>query len=182
MAFLDIRVTVKGDKVLVEKLGAYSRAITAEALPRALRKIAAGTAREAMKNLQGPARGVHSKRARRSGRQRAVAGSPGLAGGYPVPRVTGNLLRLLRWLGPGRSVSTSGVKSVSKTFATGPLEAVVFDSALYAGAIHGGFGSSAKYGARPYLDDAFRSFNAGSASAQAVDFELGKTKRSHGLE
>jgi hypothetical protein len=70
-------------------------------------------------------------------------------GGYPVPIRTGHLRRLLDFVPPGKSKSKTG-----KTFTAGPMEAVVFNSAEYASAIHDGAGSSKKFGRRPYLDDA----------------------------
>lgn len=171
--FLGINVTVEGDKVIIEGLENYSRAISEKAIPCALKVIASGTAREALNWLSGPVRGVASRTARKSGRQRAVAQKPELAGGYPVPRVTGNLRRLLRWLDPGQSRGD---------FSAAPFEAIVYDSAEYARVIHEGAGSSAQFGARPFLDDAFLAFNAGDNVSLILEEKITEAKKDSGLE
>ncbi|MFQ5737139.1 MAG: hypothetical protein ACE5GY_09825 [Thermodesulfobacteriota bacterium] len=169
---LGINVTVEGDRVVIEGLGRYERGIRERALPNALRRIASGTARKAVDRLSGPRRGLATVTAR-SGRKRAVPQRPDLAGGYPVPRLTGNLRRLLSWIGPGRA---------KEGFSTGPFEAMVFDSAQYAMQIHEGKGSSEKYGPRRFLDDAFDEFNAGARAAAIIEGELNKEAIRNGLE
>lgn len=94
-----------------------------------------------------------------------LSGSSASVGGYPVPIITGNLRRLLDWLKPGAS---------KDGFTAGPLEAVVYNSAEYARTIHEGWGSSAKFGARPYLTDAFKRFNQGEKAAEIVMEEIDK--------
>ncbi len=168
---LDISVRVDGDKVVIEGLEKFSEAITGKAIPAGMTRIAAGTARLALARLTGPARGMKTIMAR-SGRQRAVAMREELAGGYPVPRVTSNLLRLQSYIGPGES---------RDGFSTGPMESVVFNSAEYAAAIHEGRGSSAKYGPRRFLDDAFEEFNRDAGAARVLEEEIEKVRKESGL-
>lgn len=167
---LDVSVRVEGDKVVLEGLENYSEGIQSRAIPAALKVIAGGTAREALNFLSGPARGLKTVTSK-GGRQRAV--SQGTAGGYPVPRLTGNLRRLLSWIGPNTS---------KKGFSTGPLEAMIFDSAEYARVIHEGSGSSAKFGPRPFLDDAFEAFNRGERVKTVIEQKIAEEKRTSGLE
>lgn len=165
---LGINVIVEGDKVVIEGFNRLSHNITDKAVPRALSRIAQGTAVEALANLTGPKRGLKTVTSKK-GRQRAVGQKGELAGGYPVPMLTGNLRRLLGFVMPGRTKSSNG-----KTFTAGPMEAIVFDSAEYAMTIHEGRGSSAKYGRRPFMDDAFKTFNAGARTKAIMEEEIAK--------
>lgn len=167
---LDVSVRIEGDRVVLEGLDKYSQGIQSRAIPGALKVIAGGTAREALNFLSGPARGLKTVTSK-GGRQRAV--SQGAAGGYPVPRLTGNLRRLLSWIGPN---------SAKEGFSTGSHEAMVFDSAEYARVIHDGTGSSAKYGPRPFLDDAFKAFNQGGKVKAVIEQKIAEEKRRSGLE
>lgn len=169
---LDVSVRIDGDRVVLEGLEHYSEGIKSRAVPEALRVIAGGTAREALNLLSGPARGLRTVTSK-GGRQRAVAQNIEAAGGYPVPRLTGNLRRLLSWIGPNSS---------KEGFSTGAYEATVFDSAEYARVIHAGTGSSAKYGPRPFLDDAFERFNTGERARMIVEQKIVEEKAKSGLE
>ena len=169
---LDVSVRIEGDRVVLEGLEKYSLGITSRAIPEALRVIAGSTAREALGLLTGPARGLRTITSK-DGRQRAVAQNPEAAGGYPVPRLTGNLRRLLSWIGPNSS---------KEGFSTGAREAVVYDSAEYARVIHEGTGSSSKYGPRPFLDDSFEAFNRGERARRVIEEKIAEEKAKSGLE
>lgn len=80
-----------------------------------------------------------------------LSGAAGSPGAYPVPVVTGNLRRLLDWLGPNSQKS-----SEDGSYATGPLEVLIYDAAAYADVIHDGTYSSTKFGPREYLSDPMR--------------------------
>ena len=138
---------MEGHKVLLHGLEEFARDVP-EVVQDGLSEIVDRVQIEAIANLQGPRRGLKTKKAK-SGRKRAVAGKPELAGASPVPRVSGNLLRLLDRVKPGRSKSSNGL-----TFKAGYLEGIIFNSAEYADVIHSGTGSSKRYGPRPYITDA----------------------------
>ena len=91
------------------------------------------------------------------------------SGGYPVPIRSGWLKKELAWLRPGESKSGE-VGSVT----AGEDEFLVFDSASYALAVFEGFGSSAKYGPRNAIMDAFEYFNHGGQIQQLVGEEVRK--------
>jgi len=167
-----ISVSMEGGKVLIEDLERYSVAIKEKAMPGALSIVAEGIAKEAQKLLRGPKRGVKTVIAKKSGRQRAVGRNPQLAGGYPVPRMAGNLLHLMDWLKPNHSKGA---------FSTGPFEAVVFNSAEYARVIHQGTGSSAKFGERPFLDDAVMAFNESVGIKKVFEEKIAEVRSENGL-
>lgn len=171
-----IYVTIEGSKVVVNGLTNLFLNIQKKAIPRGLRRIVKGSATEALQLLSGPKRGLKTVTAKKSGRQRAVAQKPELAGGYPVPRMAGFLRRALDWLFPGQSKSANGL-----SFSAGPMEGLLYNSALYAGQIHEGKGSSSRYGPRPFLDDAFKAFNQGGGAAKAMEEEIAKEVKSSGL-
>lgn len=173
---LAINVKIDGEKIHIEGLERYSDNIHLKAIPRALRRTVKGSIVEALKLLEGPKRGLKTIRAKKSGRQRAVAQKPEAAGRYPVPRVTGHLKRQQDWLGPGRSKTANDI-----TFATGPMEALMYNSAEHAGWIHEGKGSSAKYGARRFQDDAFKNFNSGGKVKNIFEEEIAKEAADSGL-
>ena len=173
---LGINVTIDGERVVIEGLENLSDNIKSKAIPRGIRRIVKGTASIALeKFLSGPVRGLKSKTSK-GGRQRAVAGKPELAGGYPVPRLSGTLKRLLGWLFPGQSKSSNGL-----SYNAGPMEGLVYDSALHAGIIHEGTGSSKKYGPRRFLDDAFSAFNRGARTTLIMEDEIEKEITASGL-
>ncbi len=95
------------------------------------------------------------------------------AGAYPVPIVTGNLRRLLDWLKPGERKGE---------FKAGNLEGIVYDTAEYADAIHQGTGSSAKFGARPFITDGFERFNKGDRLAEIAAEEIEAEARKKGFK
>lgn len=164
---LGLNVTLKGEKVVLDGLTSFAHNIRAKAIPRGLRRIVKGTAAEALQNfLTGPVRGFKTKTSS-SGRQRAVAQKPELAGGYPVPMLSGNLRRLLGWVFPGQTKLSNNL-----TFEAGPMEALIFDSAEYAMTIHEGTDSSSEYGPRPFMDDAFAAFNAGARTKDIIEEEI----------
>ncbi len=123
-----------------------------EALKRTLTRAAEGTHREAFDLLTGS------------------AGSPGA---YPVPVETGNLRRLLDWLKPDARKGE---------FKAGDLEAIVYDSAEYARTIHDGLGSSAKFGARPFITDGFERFNEGGKLAEIAAEEIENLAKDKGFK
>lgn len=102
-----------------------------------------------------------------------LSGSRGRGGDYPVPVVTGQLRRLLDWLKPGASKGE---------FKAGEFEAIVYNSAEYANVIHAGRGSSAKFGARPFITDGFERFNKGDQLAKIAAEEIEAEARKKGFK
>lgn len=149
---LDIRVEVRGDKVVIDGLNRMAEGIPG-AIRRGLERVAKGIHRDAYIWLSGPGA--------------KASGTPG--GGYPIPVRTGNLRRLLDWLRPGESKT-----GPAGTFTAGQNEVVVYDSAEYAHVIHEGRGSSAKFGPRKYLDDALARFNQGARVGQIIGEEINR--------
>lgn len=93
--------------------------------------------------LQSAMRSIAAKTEAAANRNLSGGGPPGA---YPVPRRTGHLARSL-----GSQVR--------------PRQAIVFNSALYARAVHDGFTAygnpnAPTYPARPFLEDAARSVDA----------------------
>jgi len=168
---LGIKTTFRGKKAFLRKTRRVPRKIKQKAIPRGIRRIVKGVIALALKNLSGPRRGLKTVTAK-SGRQRAVPQKPELAGGYPVPRVSGNLLKLLGWLYPGQSKTSNGY-----SFAAGPMEGLLFNSAEYSKIISEGLGSSADYGPRRFAADAFEAFNAGGKAADIMTEEIMKEAR-----
>lgn len=172
---LAINVTISGDKVIIANMQGLAAEMP-KVVQGGLKKIARGVHSEAMNFLNGPGGlSTYEARTSKSGKQyQKKTGSKvemydGFtrasgdvqqfkrftdSGGYPVPVRTGNLKRLLNFVDPGQTKGTGGV-----SFTAGPLEAVVYDSAEYASVIRFGTGSSAKFGPRDYLTDAFDKFN-----------------------
>jgi hypothetical protein len=178
---LNLNVTVSGDKVVIAGLREFSAEMP-KAINRGLSNVAKGTYGFAFKWLSGPG-GVAKKKTlvgpirgskgftKKSGEQVNFKVFQG-AGSYPVPVRTGNLRSLLNWLQPGAS---------KDGFTAGPMEVIIYDSALYASVIHDGTGSSAKFGKRPFLTDAFNQFNQGAGVAGAVEEEIQKEIDRKGL-
>ncbi len=102
-----------------------------------------------------------------------LSGSATPAGAYPVPIITGNLRRLLDWLKPGEN---KGV------FKAGGMEAIIYSSTPYSGVIHEGRGSSAKFGARPFITDGFKRFNEGDKLVHLLEDEVEKAARKKGFK
>lgn len=177
---LAVNVTISGEKVIIEGL----RQLAAEmprVVQRGLKKVSRGVHREAMDLLNGPAGA--GRKAQIIGPSKGFVKKSGEvvnfkqkfmdAGHYPgVPVRTGNLKRLLSFLDPGQSKGA---------FAAGPMEVIVYDSAEYARVIHNGTGSSAKFGARPFLTDALAKFNQGAAIARTIENELNIEIQKRGL-
>ncbi len=163
---LSLNATVEGDKVVIAGLQGME-ADMPHALRITLAKGAKGTMREAFDFLNGA----------------GAMDSNIAAGGYPVPKRTGHLQRMLDFLAPQKTpgwTNKAKAKTVNgSTFATGDLEAMVYDSAIYSRSIHDGTGSSAKFGARPFITDGFEAFNRGDKLSQIADEEVTKviTKR-----
>lgn len=153
---LDLRVTVKGDKVLINGLKRLARNIP-DAIQRGMKRIVRGVYASAMEFLDGP----------------GAKASDVAAGGYPVPVRTGHLKRSLDWLEPGESKSAGG-----ETFTAGKFEAMVYDSAEYSRIIHEGRGSSAKYGERPFITDALEDFDRATGIAEVIEEEIDRESRS----
>ncbi len=158
---LDLKVTVQGDKVIIEGLQRLV-ADMPQVLQRGLKRVNRGIHREAMEFLNGPGRTVVKQSSRLRGQSDDLGAKPG---SYPVPVITGNLKRLLDFLDPGQN---------KDNFSAGPLEAIVYDSAAYARVIHEGKGSSSAYGRRPYLDNALEQFNQGGQIAGILEEEVRK--------
>jgi len=151
---LDISVKISGDKVVINGLKRFGDRVPG-AVRRGLTASAKDIFSEAQKWLSGPG-------AKKSN-------IPG--GGYPVPVRTGHLRRSLNWLAPGRTKSVEG-----ETFTAGHLEAVIYNSAAYAEDISEGYGSSRKHGKRPFLHDAFTSFNKGNKLKANIEKEIKKLR------
>ncbi len=149
---LDINVKLEGEKVIIEGLNKLGDNLIG-AIQRGLSRSAKGIYRRAYDFLSGA----------------GAKASDVNAGGYPVPVRTGHLRRMLDWLEPGETKSSEGI-----TFTTGPTEAMIFNSAIYARAIHEGRGSSKKYGPRRFIIDTFEKFNQGSRVEKTIDEEIAK--------
>jgi hypothetical protein len=143
---LTINVTMEGDKVILNGLRELADDLP-DAVERGLARAAVGIHRAAFDWLSGP----------------GAKASNIAAGGYPVPIRTGHLRRMLDWLKPGAS---------KPGMSAGPMEAIVYNSAEYAKVIHEGTGSSAKFGARPFITDGFNRFNQGNKIARIIDKEI----------
>lgn len=178
---IDLQVQISGDQVIIEGLQGLSRDMP-NVIGRGLSNVAMGTYANAFKWLSG-AGGVAKKKAltgpirgsrgftKKSGEQVGFSVMQG-AGAYPVPVRTGNLRRLLDWLQPGAS---------KDGFSAGPMEVIIYDSALYASVIRDGTGSSAKFGKRDFLTDAFNQFNAGAGVAGTIEQEIQAAIAKRGL-
>jgi hypothetical protein len=91
-------------------------------------------------------------------------------GAYPVPKVTGDLQQVfLGFVLPGKSTTSGGV-----TFNAQKNEVIVFNSADYANLIHEGKETSAKYGPRRFLTDAFELFNRDTPVTEIIINEINK--------
>jgi hypothetical protein len=164
---LNIRATIKGDKVLIEGLADLRQKGIPEAIDRGLTTVVEKAHEEAFKLLSGPGRkkvrlknkksykyqdGNVERRMKRKTRRLGQSDMLGARpGSYPVPVETGHLRRSLDFVPPGRSKTAEG-----QTFRAGPGEAMLFDSAEYARVIldpkQGE--SSHRHGPRPFLTDA----------------------------
>jgi hypothetical protein len=168
---LALKVTVQGDRVVIEGLQQIAAEMP-KAVGRGLSEIVMTVHRIALQWLSGPGRSQMAPITRHKtlkdldrpntrGQFDDLGARPG---SYPVPVITGNLRRLLDWIGPNKSKAGNGA-----SFTTGPMEAMLYDSAEYSSVIHGGTGSSAKFGPRAFIDDSFDSFNAGAGPVTVLD-------------
>lgn len=146
---LDIWIEIKNEKAVINNIGHLAAAFP-DAVRSGMSKSAKGIFRAAFKFLSG-------------------AKEP--AGAFPVPVKTGHLRRMLDWLEPGQSKTTE-----DGSITAGDFEVIVYDSAAYATVIAKGWGSSAKFGERDYLVDAFNQFNEGERIARTVAQEVEKIK------
>ena len=149
---LDINVKVEGQKVVINNLQAFAKEIPL-AIDRSLNRVAKGIHREGYDFLSGA----------------GAKASDVAAGEYPVPVRTGHLRRSLDWLKPG----TSKTGDVG-TFTAGSHEVIVYNSAIYANAIHEGKFSSQKHGPRRFLADALEKFNQGDRIKNTIEEEIQK--------
>jgi len=170
---LDLKLTVEGDKVILEGLNKLSKDLHPAAM-RGLQKAAIGIHTEAFNFLSGAgAKGTSKEVTSKTGKKylkwekRSMPVPPG---GYPVPVRTGWLRRSLNWLKPGESKTGE-----AGTFTAGKDEVIIYNLAAYANAIHEGRGSSAKFGPRPFLTDAFKKFNQGDRIIKIVEDKIRKT-------
>lgn len=175
---LDIRVTIENDKVVIAGLNALGQKIN-KAAQRGLTRAGAGIYGEAFKWLQGPARSrIHiftqkkeyykesgkRKRTQLRGLTDSLEARPG---SYPVPRVTGHLLRMLNWLKPGETKAANNI-----SFTAAQNEAIIYDAASYADTIFSGKGTSETYGPRDALKDGLEVFNMGAHIRQIMEEEI----------
>ena len=190
---LSLNVTISGDKVILDGLNQLADEFP-QAVSRGLKTVARGIHRGAMDWLNGPG-GLNSYETRTSknGKQyRKKTGSKtesyegftrasgeaqmfkrfSDSGGYPVPVRTSNLKRLLDFVDPGQSKGP---------FSAGPLEVIIYNSAEYSRTIHEGTGSSAKFGRRPFIEDALKEFNANDGIAKAIEAEITTQIKKRGL-
>jgi hypothetical protein len=175
---LDLSITVDGDRVVIEGLGRLQQGKLLDAAILGIENAAIGIHREAFKNLSGAGAKGTSKQTTSKSRKSYLKWEKQTvaAGGYPVPVRTGNLRRLLDWLKPGESKS-----GPAGTFKAGQAEVIIYDSAIYAGVIHEGRGSSAKFGPRRFLIDALGKFNQDNAIKASIEKEIQKAKEQAGL-
>jgi hypothetical protein len=177
---LDIKVTIHGDKIVIENLQQIAKGLP-NAIDRGLSRVATDIHRRAFDFLNGAgskglSREVTSKKGTKYLKWEKRT-SPISAGGYPVPIRTGNLRgrlnnahdSLMAFLHPNESRTVGG-----NTFTTGDHEAMVFNAAEYAGVIHDGRGSSAKFGPRRFLTDALEAFNSGGKIKAVMEEEIEK--------
>lgn len=161
---LSISATLENDKVVIEGLQDLAEDVP-HAIRIALAKGAKETHRESFEFL---------------------SGAGGGAGWYPVPVQTGHLRRLLDWLAPQKTpgwTAQAKAKSVNGLdYATGDMEAMVYNSAAYSRSIHDGTGSSEKFGARPFITDGFERFNQGNKLAEITNQEIEKAARKRGFK
>lgn len=151
---LSLSVSIQGDKVLIAGLNQLAAEMP-RAIDRALVNVAKGIHRDAFDFLTGSGSKVSTKR------------GGAYAGGYPVPVRTGHLSRSLAWLRPGATKTGD-----AGTFTAGEHEVVIYNSAIYADVIHEGRGSSAKFGRRPYLENALQKFNQGNRIKTEIEAEI----------
>jgi hypothetical protein len=180
---LVLQATIDGDKITLNGLRNIAQEMPA-AIGRGLFEIGNGIYAEAFRNLNGPSRAqlrVKGKRtwsatgyrnekpSRLRGQSDSLGAAPGM---YPVPKVTGMLLKLLGWVGPGASKSSGDL-----TFTAGALELILFDSAAYATSIFQGKDSSKEYGERDAIKDGDKNFDMsgpGGRIAATFDEEIQK--------
>ncbi len=178
---LDINVTIEGDKVVIAGLGKLTGELQGAA-NRGLERSVTGIYGLAYGFLSGAGGADKNKRndytgfTKKSGEGVMFRSYEG-AGGYPVPVRTGDLRRHLDWLKPGESKT-----GPAGTFAAGQNEAVIYNSEEYANVIHGGYGSSAKFGPRPFLTDALEKFNVGDRIRKNIEEEVAEEIRKAGLK
>jgi hypothetical protein len=168
---LDLKVTVEGDKVVIAGLNKIADEMP-NAIKRGLKRVAAGIYAIAYQWLSGA--GGQTKSYTREwsaggGEVRSKKTYGAAPGGYPVPVRSGNLRRLLDWLNPGETKSGD-----IGTFTAEDNEVVIFDSASYASDIFLGKGSSAAYGPRDAVSDAFQMFNRGAMIETVMGEEIQK--------
>lgn len=194
---LDINIRIEGDRVFIEGLNKLSQEFP-HAVQRGMERSAKGIHRAAFDFLNGPHRtqirmrdtmkffategeggvvsayGIKKKKTRARGQFNLLGARPG---SYPVPSVTDHLRKMLDWLKPGQSKTGE-----AGTFATGPNEVMIYDSAIYANVIHEGKWTSKAYGPRRYLTDALEMFNRGLGIQMAIEDEIQKAKAKAGLK
>ena len=168
---LDVKITpADNNKVVLEGLQQLGDNFK-PAVMRGVGRSAAGIYEGAFRWLSGPGGGTrtYSKEWSAGGEIRHKKKLGAAAGGYPVPVRSGKLKGALDWLNPGESKSGQ-----AGTVTAGESEFLVFDSASYALAVFEGLGSSAKFGPRNAIMDAFEYFNHGGQIQQLVSEEVRK--------
>jgi hypothetical protein len=155
---LMIRCDIQNEKVILSGLGTLADRFPA-AVKKTLEKATIWTFRNAQDWLMG-----------------ASSASPG---SYPIPRRSSRLKDLLFKVFPGETKA-----SQYGSITAGQTEAVVGDSAAYATTVFLGKGSSAKFGERNAIVDAFKQFNGGEAGnklGEMLDKEITAEAKRIGL-
>jgi len=174
------RIEITGDRVLVKNLDQYDKGISDRALPKALKAIGRDVVGKATELLTGNRTGVKTLTSKND-IERTVRTNPSVSGAYPVTIFTGNLRRLAGMVNPGETVSSDDRAGGEISYTAGPEEVIIFNSAFYASMIHEGLGSSEKYGARPFLDDAIEAIHSSGNMDNRIIEELEKEKINSGL-
>jgi hypothetical protein len=170
---ISLRVTVKGDRTIIEGLRDLRQRGLPDAVDRGLGRAVREASDEAYTLLSGPGRKrVRTRRYRGRGKTRTRGQfdmTGGRQGSYPVPVLTGHLRREQGYVLPGATVSAGG-----EVFTAMRGEAILFNAAEYADVIHDGTFSSEPFGPRPYQTDAIMAVNVVRHIEAEVDKELPK--------
>jgi hypothetical protein len=169
---LDLRVTIDGNKVVIDGLRRFEKSLPA-AIQAGLDRSGKGIFSEAFLLVSG---------AGAKGRTGEVMGRTGSTylkwqpqsippGGYPVPVRKGNLRDHLNLLLHGQTKSDK-----YGSYSAGKFENIIYDSAPYSVVIHEGLGTSAKFGPRRYTTDALEKFNQGDRIKRNLEEEIRKAR------
>ncbi|TLM60963.1 MAG: hypothetical protein FDZ69_13725 [Deltaproteobacteria bacterium] len=144
---------------------------------KALRRIAKGIHRDAFKWLSGNGYLYEERASSKTGKKYKKQLGRTSRWLYPVPVRTGHLRRSLAWLSPGESKNSNG-----ESFTAGDNEAIIYNSAIYARNVHNGWAFLGRtWPGRPFITDAFESFNQSGKITAIVEEEIGKAITANGL-